>query len=66
MIQKYFSAEEASVFYRKNFNIVISTRTIQRWCRQGRLKSIKPGKARYMSRQNLIDAISPPVPTEDA
>ena len=57
MIQKYFNAKEASEFYHKNFNIIISDRTVQRWCRSGKLDSIKPGKSRYMTRQMLIDAI---------
>jgi hypothetical protein len=57
MIQKYFNAREASEFYQKNFNIIISDRTVQRWCRSGKLDSIKPGKSRYMTRQMLIDAI---------
>ena len=57
MIQKYFNAKEASEFYQKNFNIIISDRTVQRWCRSGKLDSIKPGKSRYMTRQMLIDAI---------
>tara|TARA_R100000750_G_C2254669_1_gene61466 strand:- start:82 stop:279 length:198 start_codon:yes stop_codon:yes gene_type:complete len=57
MIQKYFNAKEASEFYQKNFNIIISDRTVQRWCRSGKLSSIKPGKSRYMTRQMLIDAI---------
>ena len=59
MIKKYYSAEEASDFYRKQFNINVSTRTVQRWCRSGRLKSIRPGKARYMSRDNLLEALTP-------
>jgi phage terminase large subunit-like protein len=57
MIQKYFNAKEASEFYQKNFNIIISDRTVQRWCRSDKLDSIKPGKSRYMTRQMLIDAI---------
>jgi predicted site-specific integrase-resolvase len=57
MIQKYFNAKEAAEFYHKNFNIIVSDRTVQRWCRSGKLGSIKPGKSRYMTRQNLIDAI---------
>ena len=57
MIQKYFNSKEASEFYHKNFNIIISDRTVQRWCRSGKLDSIKPGKSRYMTKQVLIDAI---------
>ena len=58
MIQKYFNSKEASEFYLRNFNIQISERTIQRWCRAGKLDSIKPGKVRYMTRQQLIDAVT--------
>ena len=58
MIQKYFNSKEASEFYLRNFNIRISERTVQRWCRAGKLESIKPGKIRYMTRQQLIDAVT--------
>ena len=57
MIEKYYNSAEASEFYAKNFNIKIHERSIQRWCRSGRLKSIKPGKSRYMTKHQLIDAL---------
>ena len=57
MIEKYYNSAEAAEFYAKNFNIQINERTIQRWCRLGRLQSIKPGKSRYMTKQQLIAAL---------
>ena len=57
MIQKYYDSKQAADFYLKQFNINITERTIQRWCRSGRLKSIKPGKSRYMTKDQLIAAL---------
>jgi predicted site-specific integrase-resolvase len=59
MIEKYYDTKQAAAFYAKNFNIEICERTIQRWCRSGRLQSIKPGKSRYMTKSNLIEALTP-------
>ena len=57
MIEKYYNSAEAAEFYAKNFNIQINERTIHRWGRLGRLQSIKPGKSRYMTKQQLISAL---------
>jgi len=59
MIEKYYDTKAAVAFYAKNFYIDICERTIQRWCRSGRLQSIKPGKSRYMTKANLIAALTP-------
>ena len=57
MIENSSNSAEAAEISATNFNIQSNERTIQRWCRLGRLQSIKPGKSRYMTKQQLISAL---------
>lgn len=62
MIEKYYDSAQAAQFYAKNFNITVCERTIQRWARSGRLKSIKPGRKRYFTKTDLIGALTENAP----